>query len=95
MARALALAGATCVGNWEENWIVGQFVRSEASSMWLWARAKRAAAGGFRVEDSSKTSQPNFYAADRAPETGSQPNHGQVAKRHLGTLYPAALLVEF
>jgi hypothetical protein len=40
VVKALTFASATCGVNWEEDWVVGQFARSDASSMWLFARAK-------------------------------------------------------
>ena len=49
MAHALSFTRAMCVVNWEEDWVVGQFARSDTSSMWLFARAKGAMEGSFRV----------------------------------------------
>ena len=50
MAHALTFTSATGV-IWEEDWVLGQFARSDASSMWLFARAKGATADGLRVRD--------------------------------------------
>jgi len=41
VAHVLTFASTTCVVNWEEDWVVGQFVRSEASSMWRKSRIMR------------------------------------------------------
>ena len=55
MAHALTFTSATCVVNWEDDWVVGQFAESDDTSMWLFARAKGATAGGFGVADSVPT----------------------------------------
>ena len=48
MAQALTFISATGV-IWEEDWVVGQVARSDGSCMWLFARAKKATAGSYRV----------------------------------------------
>jgi hypothetical protein len=49
VAQTLTFTSATFIVNWEEDWVMGKFARSDASSMWLFARAKGAAAGSFRI----------------------------------------------
>jgi hypothetical protein len=45
----MAFTSATGVVNWKEDWVVGQFVGSDASSMWLFPIDKGGYGGSFRL----------------------------------------------
>ncbi|MBZ5669542.1 MAG: hypothetical protein LAO04_07430 [Acidobacteriia bacterium] len=49
--------------------VVGQRARTDASSMWLFARAKGATAGSFRVGDHSLRKPHSVYASSIRPRS--------------------------
>ena len=52
MAQAMTFTSAMRVVSWEEDWVLGQFARSDASSMWLFGRAKGPTADRFHIRGS-------------------------------------------
>jgi hypothetical protein len=91
VANALTFTSATCVVNWREDWVVGQFVGNDSSSMWLFARANGGTAGSFRVGDDTVVER--LRSTLRSAGYTSQESRLTVAQNRRKDVHPRRMCV--